>query len=97
MAQSLTKGSRTRGLVIGFALGCIVFFDDYVVVLVVGSALKPILAQIRVAPEKAAFMVHCLGVCVAGLAPVSSWLGAEIGYIQVQVEGVLTSSGAFPC
>jgi len=83
LAQSLTKGSRTRGLVIGFVLGLVIFFDDYSAILIVGSALKPILKKVKVAPEKAAFIVHSMGVCLAGLAPISSWLGAEIGYIQV--------------
>ena len=96
VAQSLTKGSRTRGLLIGFILGCLIFFDDYSAILIVGSALKPILRQVRVAPEKAAFVVHSLGVCLAGLAPISSWLGAEIGYLQVQIDGTGMGSGDNP-
>ena len=74
------------GLLCAYGLGLLIFFDDYSSILIVGSALRPVLSSIDVSPEKGAMIIHALGVNLASSAPVSSWLGVELSYIQAQCE-----------
>ena len=40
----------------------------------------------RLSIEKFAFVGHCMAVCLASLAPLSSWVGVQIGYIAGAYE-----------
>jgi Na+/H+ antiporter NhaC len=55
-------------------LGCLIFFDDYSSILIVGNSLKPLLQSISVSAEKFALLVHTMGVALASFTPVSSWV-----------------------
>lgn len=84
--------SAHKGLVCAWALSCLIFFDDYSSILIVGNSLRPVMEPLRVAPERFAFIVHVMGVCLASLSPISSWAGLQIGYVadafkQLGIEG----------
>ncbi|KDO30193.1 hypothetical protein SPRG_04989 [Saprolegnia parasitica CBS 223.65] len=70
-----------------WVLCCCLFFDDYSMILILGSSLRQILPRTGVSKEKFAAIIHTMGVCLPSMAPVSSWIGVEIGY----VAAVLTS------
>ena len=81
---SLVKGfftSRKAGALSTMALGSIVFFDDYCSVLIVGNSLRPLLQAVRMSVAKFAYIAHTMGVVLAALSPLSSWVGIQIGYI----------------
>ena len=88
LADATRRVAKTRmtGLLCAYGLGLLIFFDDYSSILIVGSALRPVLSSIDVSPEKGAMIIHALGVNLASSAPVSSWLGVELSYIQAQCE-----------
>ena len=65
--------TRTRAQATAAGLGCLIFFDDYSSVLIVGSSLRPMLPQLGVPPERLAVIIHSMGVVLASLSPVSSW------------------------
>lgn len=73
-----------------------VFFDDYSSILIVGNSLRPLLAAVRISRAKLAFISHSVGVCLASLAPVSSWVGLQLGYLAATYEqiGALGGAGA---
>ncbi|CAN0584118.1 unnamed protein product, partial [Ectocarpus sp. 12 AP-2014] len=73
-------GTRTRGQVCTVALGCLIFFDDYSSILIVGNSLRDVVKTVGVSPEKFAWLVHSVGVALASLSPISSWVGLQIGY-----------------
>ena len=73
--------TRRKGLVSTAALGSLIFFDDYSSILIVGNALRPLIRAVRISAAKFAFVTHSIGVCLASLSPISSWVGLQIGYI----------------
>ena len=50
-------------------------------ILIVGNSLRPLLAAVSLSPAKFAYLSHTMGVCLAALAPLSSWVGIQLGYI----------------
>ena len=62
-----------------------IFFDDYCSCLVVGSNMQPITDLLYISREKLAFLVHATSSPPASLAPISSWIGFEVGLIGVPV------------
>lgn len=73
--------SATSAVRVAFALCSLVFFDDYSSILVVGNSLSPAMPALGVPPERLALIVHIMGVSLASLSPVSSWIGLQIGYV----------------
>ncbi|DAZ92387.1 TPA: hypothetical protein N0F65_003770 [Lagenidium giganteum] len=64
----------------------VIFFDDYSCILIIGSSLRQVLSQTGVSREKFAAIIHTIGVCLPSMAPVSSWIGVEIGYVAAQIK-----------
>jgi len=73
--------SRRKGLLSTIGLGGLVFFDDYSSILIVGNSLRPLVRSVKIATAKFAFVAHTVGVCVASMSPISSWVGMQIGFI----------------
>ncbi|MCA9611133.1 MAG: Na+/H+ antiporter NhaC family protein [Sandaracinus sp.] len=88
LAAAVTKRATNsmRGQLAAWALGLVVFFDDYANSLLVGSSMRPITDRLRVSREKLAFLVDATSAPVASLALVSSWIGVEVGYIGEELE-----------
>ncbi|KAF1320363.1 Nhac na:h antiporter, partial [Globisporangium splendens] len=64
----------------------LIFFDDYSCILIIGNSLRQVLSQTGVSREKFAAIIHVIGVCLPSMAPVSSWIGVEIGYVSEQLR-----------
>lgn len=86
--------NRRRGQLLTWAMGLVIFFDDYANTLLVGGTMRPVTDRLRISREKLAFLVDSTAAPVAGLALVSTWVGFEIGQItdsfanlQVDVNG----------
>ena len=100
----LVKGfftTRRRGALSTIGLGSLVFFDDYSSILIVGNSLRPLLKAVRLSAQKLAYIAHTVGVVLAALSPLSSWVGIQIGYIagayqQLGGEAVLGAASADP-
>lgn len=97
LATSVTREIRSArgGLLTTWGLGLLIFFDDYVNALLVGSTMKPITDRLRISREKLAFVVDGTSATVASLAVVSSWIGVELGYIQAQFRALGIDKSAF--
>jgi Na+/H+ antiporter NhaC len=78
-----------------FLLCILIFFDDYSCILIIGSSLRQVLSQTGVSREKFAAIIHALGVCLPSMAPVSSWIGVEIGYISAQLKALQLDKESF--
>lgn len=71
-----------------WALGIVIFFDDYANTLVVGNSMKPITDRFKISREKLAYLVDSTAAPVASIAFVTTWIGAQLGYIQDGVEEI---------
>ena len=86
--------SAWRALVAAYALCWMIFFDDYSSVLIVGSSMRPVLPTLGVPPERLAVIVHTMGVVLASLSPVSSWIGLQLGCATIGSDP--TAAGLLP-
>jgi Na+/H+ antiporter NhaC len=63
-------------------LGIAIFFDDYANTLIVGNTMRPVTDRFRISREKLAYLVDSTAAPVAAIAFVTTWIGAELGYID---------------
>lgn len=88
----LSKRAKTprSGQIVTFIMDICIFFDDYANTLVVGSTMRPLAKKLRVSKEKLAFIVDSTAAPVGALALVTTWIGAELSYIEegVKVIGI---------
>ena len=77
----LAKDARS-GQFVTWLLGIAIFFDDYANTLVVGNTMRPVTDRLRVSREKLAYIVDSTAAPVAATAFVTTWIGAELSYIQ---------------
>jgi len=84
VADALARKIRSaRGSsLVGWALGLIVFFDDYTNTIVVGNTVRPLTDRTRVSRELLSYIVDSTAAPVAGLALVSTWIGYEVSLIR---------------
>eukprot|EP00904_Undaria_pinnatifida_P013206 jgi/Undpi1/9015/HiC_scaffold_26.g11475.m2 len=90
LANALKRfmGTRTRGQACTVALGGLIFFDDYSSILIVGNSLRDVVKAVGVSPAKFAWLVHSVGVALASLSPISSWVGLQIGYTKAVLDAL---------
>ncbi len=82
------KGPRSGQLVTWF-LGMAIFFDDYANTLVVGNTMRPVADRLKISREKLSYIVDSTAAPIASIAFVTTWIGAELSYIQ---DGIRTLS-----
>lgn len=93
------KNARS-GQLTTYALGISIFFDDYANSLVVGNTMRAITDKLKISREKLAYIVDSTAAPVAAIAFVTTWIGAELGYIQngltkINADGAQISEGVY--
>ena len=80
----LSKLARTSksGQFVAWLLGVVIFFDDYANTLVVGNTMQPVFDRLKISRAKLAYIVDSTAAPVAAIAFVTTWIGAELSYIQ---------------
>ena len=71
--------SKRKALFFTWLLGGIVFIDDYLNALAVGTSMRNITDYYKVPREHLAYTVNCMGACVCVLIPFSSWAAFGVG------------------
>ena len=89
--SSFANSARSSQFVT-WVLGVAIFFDDYANTLIVGNTMRGITDTYRISREKLAYIVDSTAAPVAAIALITTWIGAEIGYI----DGGLRDIGDFP-
>jgi Na+/H+ antiporter NhaC len=84
-----------RGQLATWALGVLIFFDDYANTLIVGNTMWPVTDRLRISREKLAYMVDSTAAPVASLAPISTWIGFEVGLIATALAGLGLEMSAY--
>ncbi len=69
-------------------LGIAIFFDDYANTLIVGNTMRPITDKLRISREKLAYLVDSTAAPIAAIAFITTWIGAELGYIESGIETI---------
>ena len=78
-AQTHIK-SRVGAQLATFALGVLIFIDDYFNCLTVGSVMRPVTDKHRVSRAKLSYIIDATAAPVCMIAPISSWAAAVAQY-----------------
>lgn len=97
LANRVIRRAKTSaaGQFSAWAMGLLVFFDDYANVLIVGNSIRPVTDRLRVSREKLAFIVDCTSAPIASIAPVSSWIGFELSLITDEFKNIKLDKSAY--
>jgi len=83
LARNARMGQFTTWL-----LGVVIFFDDYANTLVVGNTMRPVADRLGISRAKLAYLVDSTAAPVAAIAFVTTWIGAELSYIQAGIDAI---------
>ncbi|HKK39812.1 MAG TPA: Na+/H+ antiporter NhaC family protein [Cryomorphaceae bacterium] len=72
-------------------LGVGIFFDDYANTLVVGNTMRPLTDRLKISREKLSYIVDSTAAPIAAIALITTWIGAELGYIQSALDQINAS------
>ena len=72
--------SKTGAVFCSFALGVLIFIDDYFNCLTVGSVMRPVTDGHRVSRAKLAYIIDATAAPICMIAPISSWAAAVSEY-----------------
>ena len=81
--------TKTGAMLATFALGVLIFIDDYFNCLTVGSVMSPITDQQKISRTKLAYLIDATAAPICMIAPISSWAAAVSEY----TADVTTASG----
>lgn len=79
---SVFARSSRSGQLVTWLLGMVIFFDDYANTLVVGNTMRPVADRLKISRAKLAYIVDSTAAPIAAIAFVTTWIGAELSYIQ---------------
>ena len=84
VVKSLSRYAKDRksSQLITWLLGVAIFFDDYANTLIVGNTMRSVTDRFKVSREKLAYIVDSTAAPVAAVAFITTWIGAELGYID---------------
>jgi Na+/H+ antiporter NhaC len=94
LITKLAKSSR-GGMIASWALGVVIFFDDYANSLIIGNMMRPITDRHKISREKLAYIVDATAAPVASLFIISTWIGYQVGLIQDAVNLIGLKANAY--
>lgn len=80
--------SPKSGQLATWFLGVAIFFDDYANTLIVGNTMRPVTDRLKISREKLAYIVDSTAAPIAAIAFVTTWIGAELGYIESGISKI---------
>ena len=88
------KGPRS-GQLMTFLMDLCIFFDDYSNTLVVGNTMRPIADKLKISRAKLSYIVDSTSAPVVAVAFVTTWIGAELSYIQDGINAIGLDTSAY--
>ncbi len=84
IVQKLSKYANhpRGGQLATWAMGILIFFDDYANTLIVGNTMRPFTDKLKISREKLSYIVDSTAAPVASIALISTWIGYQIGLID---------------
>ncbi|MCQ2485148.1 MAG: Na+/H+ antiporter NhaC family protein [Clostridia bacterium] len=87
--------SRSGAMLATFALGVLIFIDDYFNCLTVGSVMRPVTDGHNVSRAKLSYLIDATAAPICMIAPISSWAAAVSSYAN-EGEGLSLFIKAIP-
>lgn len=73
--------TRKQAQLLTYALGLLIFFNDYINTVIVGNATRDITGKHRISTEKLSYIIDSTAAPVATIAPISDWIGYQVALI----------------
>lgn len=89
------SNNAKSGQFITWLMGIIIFFDDYANTLVVGNTMRPVTDRLKISRQKLAYLVDSTAAPIASIAFVTTWIGAELSYIQDGISVIGLDENAY--
>ena len=93
-AQTHVK-TRVGAMLATFALGVLIFVDDYFNCLTVGSVMRPVTDTHKISRTKLAYIIDATAAPICMIAPVSSWAAAVSEHVP-EGQGIVAFIRAIP-
>ncbi len=74
--------TRVGALLATFALGVLIFIDDYFNCLTVGAVMRPLTDKHKISRAKLAYVIDATAAPICMIAPISSWAAAVSGSVD---------------
>ena len=81
--------TRTKGQGATFALGGLIFFDDYANTLIVGNTMRPLTDALKISRQKLAFIVDSTAAPIACIAVITTWVGFQVSLLDDSLEAMI--------
>jgi Na+/H+ antiporter NhaC len=90
LVRKLEKKVNTskRSEILIWALGLLIFFNEYANTAIVGTATKSISDNHKISREKFSFLLDSTASPVSGLSPISDWAGFQTNTIAVSLTAI---------
>jgi Na+/H+ antiporter NhaC len=97
IVRSLSRyaSDARRGQLATWAMGILIFFDDYANTLIVGNTMRPLTDKLRISREKLAYLVDATAAPVANIAIISTWIGYELSLINESFQTIGLHDNAY--
>ncbi len=79
-----------------FALGVLIFIDDYFNCLTVGAVMRPVTDKAKISRAKLAYLIDATAAPICMIAPISSWAAAVSSYAPEGESGLALFVQAIP-
>ena len=98
VVQSLSRYARgpRSAQFITWLLGVAIFFDDYANTLIVGNTMRSVTDRFKISREKLAYIVDSTAAPVSAIAFITTWIGAELGYIDDGMKMIALETNLTP-
>ncbi|MBR9919331.1 MAG: Na+/H+ antiporter NhaC family protein [Bacteroidetes bacterium] len=98
VVMSLSKYATTpkSSQFVTWLLGVAIFFDDYANTLIVGNTMRSVTDRFKISREKLAYIVDSTAAPVSAVAFITTWIGAELGYIGDGITDLENFPGGTP-
>jgi Na+/H+ antiporter NhaC len=92
---SVFANSARNTQLVTWLMGILIFFDDYANTLIVGTTMRKISDRFRISREKLAYIVDSTAAPIAAIAFITTWIGAELGYIEDAIQQLGLDASAY--
>jgi len=86
---------RRGGQIATWAMGLLIFFDDYANTLIVGNTMRSMTDRLKISREKLSYIVDSTAAPVASIALISTWIGFQVGLIDQAFKSVNANMNAY--
>lgn len=87
--------TRSKGQGASFALGGLIFFDDYANTLIVGNTMRPLTDALKISREKLAFIVDSTAAPIACIALITTWVGFQVSLLEDALKSMSFEMSGF--